>query len=133
MDPAKQRLFAGIGGALFGFTGIFALMGAFALYLSTFMGDALAFALTGLTFILVGVAFLYVFLKPGKAASKELDQLEDATADALADLPFDTLKSMVEKRPLAMTGIAALIGYTLASDNNDMGAKTLQRALFGLI
>jgi cytochrome c biogenesis protein CcdA len=133
MDPAKRRLFAGIGGALFGFTGIFALMGALAFYLTTFMNDASAFALSGLTFILIGVALLYLFLKPTKAASKELDQLEDATADALADLPFDTLKSMVEKRPLAMTGIAALVGYTLASDKNETGTKTLQKLLFGLI
>ena len=133
MDPAKQRLFAGIGGALFGFTGIIALMGATTIALSSHVGYAVGAAISGLIFLTLGAGLLFLFIKPTKAASKEIDQLEDATADALADLPFDTLKSMIDKRPLAMTSVAALIGYGLASDKNNMGAKTLQRLLMGLI
>lgn len=133
MDPAKQRILAGIGGALFGFTGILGLMGALTVAIAPQIGYAAGAALSGVMFIIFGGGLLFVFLKPNKSASKEINQLEDATADALADLPFDTMKSMIEKRPLAMASIAALVGYGLANDRNGLGSKTLQRVLFGLI
>lgn len=133
MDPAKIRLFAGVGGALFGFTGIVALMVALGLYLQPIIGGALAAVTSGAIFLVVGALLMAICLKPMKPAQKELDQFEDATADILADLPFDTIISMVEKRPLAMTGLAAAIGYQLASKDNDVGSKTLQKVMFGLI
>ena len=133
MDPAKRRLFAGIGGALFGFTGIVALLISFSLYLTPLLGAPSAAALSGLIFLTVGAILMFVFLKPMKSAQAELDQFEDATADALADLPFDTLISMIEKRPLAMTGLAAALGYSLANDRDQIGGKALQRVVLGLI
>lgn len=133
MDPAKRRLFAGIGGALFGFTGIVAMLVSLSLYLTPILGAAFSALVSGGVFVLISAGLLFVFLKPSKSAQAELDQLEDATADALADLPFDTLKNMVEKHPLAMTGLAAFIGYSLASDDNEMGSKTLQRMMFGFL
>lgn len=39
--------------------------------------------------------------------------IEDATADALADLPIDALRSFVERRPLTTTALAMLLGYSV--------------------
>jgi hypothetical protein len=44
---------------------------------------------------------------------QEVDEVEEATADALADLPLDTLRSFVERKPLTTTAIAMALGYSV--------------------
>jgi hypothetical protein len=46
----------------------------------------------------------------------EVDEVEDATADALADLPIDALRSFVERRPLTTTALAMVLGYSVVRD-----------------
>lgn len=132
MDPAKLRLFAGIGGALFGFAGIVALLVAAAIALAPFIGSALSVVIVGVVFFGIGCTLLAVFLKPMKSTADELEQLESATAEAFAELPLDTLKAIIVKRPIATTAIAGLVGYGLMRDPGTTG-KMLQRTLLGLL
>ena len=132
MDPAKLRIVLAVGGAMFGFAGILVLAVASALILQMFMPLAIAATITGGSLLIFGGALIFTGAKLLKPAEKELDQLEEATADVLADLPFETLKSMVEKRPLALTGLAAFVGYSMADDPGSAG-RTLQRTILGII
>jgi hypothetical protein len=132
MDPAKLRIVLAVGGTMFGFAGILVLAVASALVLQLFMPLGAAAAITGGAWLLLGGALIFAGAKLLKPAEKELDQLEEATADALADLPFETLKSMVEKRPLAITSLAAFVGYSMVDDPGTAG-RTLQRTILGII
>ena len=75
---------------------------------------------------------LFLFLQPNRSSADELDDIEDATADALADLPFDALKSIVEKRPLTVAALALLAGYSVVKDPAAV-ARHAQRFMVGLI
>ena len=132
MDPAKIRISFAVGGAMFGFAGICVLAVAGSLAIANYLPLELAVLIVGATLFIVGAVLIFLGLKILKPAEKELDQLEEATADALADLPFDTIKSMVEKRPLAITGLAAMVGYSMADDPGAAG-RTLQRTILGII
>jgi len=132
MDPAKLRIVLAVGGAMFGFAGILVLAVASALILQIYIPLEAAAAITGGSLLLFGGAMIFAGAKLLKPAEKELDQLEEATADVLADLPFETLKSMVEKRPLAVTSLAAFVGYSMADDPGSAG-RTLQRTILGII
>lgn len=132
MDPAKLRLFAGIGGALFGFAGIVALLVAAAIALAPLIGSALSVVVVGIIFFAIGCMLIAFFLKPMKSAADELDQLESATAEAFADLPLDTMKAIIVKHPIATTAIAGVVGYGLMKDPGTTG-KMLQRTLLGLL
>ena len=132
MDPAKLRIVLAVGGAMFGFAGILVLAVASALILQMFMPLEVAATITGGSLLIFGGGLIFTGAKLLKPAEKELDQLEEATADVLADLPFETLKSMVEKRPLALTGLAAFVGYSMADDPGSAG-RTLQRTILGII
>lgn len=131
MDPAKLRLFAGIGGALFGFAGIVALLVAAAIAIAPHVGSALSVVIVGGAFFAIGVCLIVIFLKPAKSAAAELEQLEDATAEAFAELPLDTLKAVVAKRPIASTALAGFIGYSMMNDPKGTG-RVLQRTVMGL-
>ena len=60
------------------------------------------------------------------------DDLEESTANALADLPFDTLKSLVQKYPVSVSAGAMLLGYTLVRDPKT-ATRHAQRLLLGLL
>lgn len=132
MDKAKLRLLAGVSGAVFGFAGILALSAAFTLILSQWMPMWAAGLTTGGVLFLVAALCVLFFLDIFKSSEEELDQFEDATADMLADLPFDTIKAIVEKRPLTTLGIAALAGYAATSDP-DRAMKNAERLVLGLL
>lgn len=132
MDRMKLRMFAGAGGVLFGFTGLVALSVALIIVLSEAVGAALAVTSVALVFVGLGGAGLYFFLLPHKATEDELDALEEAGADALADLPIDTLKSFVHKRPVAAISVALLLGYGLVQDPKSAG-RHAQKIILGLL
>jgi len=132
MDPAKLRLFAGIGGALFGFAGIVALLVAAAIALAPLIGSALSVVVVGIIFFAIGCTLIALFLKPMKSTADELDQLESATAEAFADLPLDTIKAIIVKHPIATTAVAGVVGYGFMRDPGTTG-KMLQRTLLGLL
>ena len=83
-------------------------------------------------FLFVACICTLVFLKPGKSTEEELDQFESATADMLAELPFDMIQSLVEKRPLAAASIALAAGYFVVS-NPAQASKGLQKLIDELI
>ena len=109
-----------------------ALSAATALALSSAMG--LTAALFTVTVILIAITavMLYLFLQPQHTLSEEIEGLEESTANALADLPFDTLKSLVEKHPLTITAGAMVLGYTLIRDPQ-AASRHAQRLLLGLL
>ena len=132
MDKAKLRLLAGVSGGVFGFAGILALSAGVAMLLSHWMPLWVAGFATGGALFVVAAVCIFFFLDIFKSAEEELDQFEDATADMLADLPFDTIKAIVEKRPLTALGVAALAGYAATSDP-DRTMKNAERLVMGLL
>ncbi|MAP94158.1 MAG: hypothetical protein CMK07_04310 [Ponticaulis sp.] len=132
MDKAKLRLLAGVSGGVFGFAGILALAFAGTMLLSQWMPLwAAGLSIGGILFLIAAACVLF-FLDIFKSADEELDQLEDATADMLADLPFDTIQAIVEKRPLTAVGIAMLAGYA-ATNDPDRAVKNAEKLVFGLL
>lgn len=132
MDKAKLRLLAGASGAVFGFAGILALSCALALLLANWMPLSLAALAVGGTLFIIATFCVLFFLNIFKSAGEEIDQFEDATADALADLPFDTIAAIVEKRPLVAMGVAAFAGYAAARDP-DNAVKNAEKMLFNFL
>ncbi len=132
MDVAKLRIIAGVGAAFFGLAGITALTVAGVIALIPLIG--LLWATATAAFILLAAAFVctFVFLKPGKSTEEELDQFENATADMLAELPFDAIAAIVEKRPVAAATMALAAGYFVVS-NPDKAVQGLQKLIDELI
>ncbi|HPE46882.1 MAG TPA: hypothetical protein PLR76_00735 [Hyphomonas sp.] len=113
MDTTKLRLLAAVAGLLMGGGGVIALFVAMTLALAEVMGlIAAAFVVAGTLLVLAAACLLY-FLKPYRSVETEAEQVEEATAEALADLPFDTIRTMIRRRPLTVTALALLMGYTL--------------------
>lgn len=115
-----------------GFAGILFVSGSLAVFLASVLGWGFAILFVGvllMTGACLGIAY---FAEPFQDLEEEIDELEAATADALADLPFDTMKSIVDKRPLTAVSVAALIGYSAANDPSN-AAKNAQRMMFGLL
>lgn len=132
MDTTKLRLLAAVAGIVFGLGGVFALAVALTLALATVIGLVGACFTVAALMMSAACACLYMFLQPARSSGDELDTIEDATADALADLPFDTLKSIVEKRPLTVAALALVAGYSVARDPAGM-ARHAQRFMVGLL
>ena len=63
--------------------------------------------------LLLAVMCLFFCLQPFRSMEEEVDEVEEATADALADLPIDALRSFVERRPLTTTALAMVLGYSV--------------------
>ena len=101
MDETKLRIIAGAGAVFFGFAGITAFSVAGVIALQAVIGLTWAVISVACAMMALCLASVVVFLRPNKSAEEELDQFEDATADLLADLPFDTIASIVERRPMA--------------------------------
>lgn len=132
MDRAKLRLLAGTGGVVFVFTGLVALSVALIIVLSEPLGMALAVTSVALVFVGLGCVGLYIFLMPHRPTDAEINAVEEAGADALADVPVDTLKSFVSKRPVAATASALLLGYTMTRDPKN-AARQAQRMFLQLL
>lgn len=131
-DEAKLRLFAGLCGALFGFAGVVALLTALVILLSQVIGVAAATAIAALFFLAIASGCIYLFLKPAKSTQTEVDQLEGLTAQSLADLPFDVVRSVVEQRPMTSLALALVTGYALV--RNPSGAiRSAERLLAELV
>lgn len=113
MDTTKLRLFAAAAGFLLGLGGTFALFVAVTLALAEAMGlVAAAFTVAGVALGL-GLICLFVFLQPFRSFEDEVEEVEEVTAEALADLPFDTIRAIVQRRPLTTTAMALVLGYSL--------------------
>lgn len=132
MDVAKLRFAAAAGAILFGVAGLAALSAALVLLLSTVLGPLAATATVGAIYVALAFACLYVFLMPHKPATDEIEDLEAATAEALGDLPFEAVKSIVQKRPLASMTLALAAGYSIMRDPEG-AMKGAQRVVLGLI
>jgi nucleoside permease NupC len=132
MDPAKLRLFYGIAGGLTALVGFSALAVAFAVALAAPLGWAGAVVATALVFLVTSGILMVLCLKPTKPAEAELHQLEEATSQALADLPFDTFQSVVNKRPITVAIGAMVVGY-MVFRNPGNALKAGQRILSALL
>ena len=132
MDIAKLRIIAGAGAVFFGFAGVTTLTVAAVIALVPVIGLLWATVCVASLFLFVACICTLVFLKPGKSTEEELDQFESATADMLAELPFDTIQALVEKRPIAAASIALAAGYFVVS-NPEQASKGLQKLIDELI
>lgn len=128
MDVAKLRIIAGAGAVFFGFAGVTTLTIACVIALIPVIGLLLSTVAVASILLFIACICIVVFLKPGKSTEEELDQFEHATADMLAELPFDTIAALVEKRPLAAATIAAAAGYFIVS-NPEQASKGLQKLI----
>lgn len=116
MDAAKLRLIAGAAAALFGAAGAAALAAALAIVLAPVLGLAFAVVVSALLMLAAASACLYVALAPDEPIEEDMAEVEQSAANLLADLPFDTVKAMVEKQPIAALSVALMAGYALRND-----------------
>ncbi|KCZ45933.1 MULTISPECIES: phage holin family protein [unclassified Hyphomonas] len=113
IDETKLRLFAAAVGVLFGLGGVLALFVGITIALAEVMGlAAAALTVAGIGLLLAAIG-LFFCLQPFRSMEEEVGEVEDATADALADLPIDALRSFVERRPLTTTALAMVAGYSV--------------------
>ena len=113
MDHTKLRFLAAVVGLLLGLVGTSALFVAATLALAGLVGlTAAAFIVAGSGIVLAGIS-LFVFLEPFRSMEEEVEDVEDVTAETLADLPFDAIRSFVERRPLTTTALAMALGYSV--------------------
>lgn len=132
MDATKLRLFAAIVGVLFGLGGTLALFVASTLALAEVIG------MTAATFVVAAVALtlaaicLFIFLQPFRSVEAEVDEMEEATAEALADLPFDTVRNLIQQRPITATAIALALGYSLIR-NPQAAQRQVERFFFSML
>jgi len=132
MDRTKRRIALGVCGALFGFAGALALSIAATLALAQWVGMVYATLIVGSAYTLLAFVCAYVFLRPSKTTEEEVDSIESVTADALADLPFDTIEAIIRKRPIATIGLALAAGYVGMRDP-DSTVRHAQNMLFRLL
>ncbi|MEM5517061.1 hypothetical protein WNY37_08865 [Henriciella sp. AS95] len=126
MDVAKIRIVASVGAAFFGLIGASALCVAGALALAPTIGLIWGSFTMACIMLTLSCICAIIFIKPGKSTEEELDQFENATADMLAELPFDTIAALVEKRPIAAASAALAAGYFIVA-NPEQAAKGLQK------
>ena len=113
IDETKLRLFAAAVGVLFGLGGVLALFVGITIALAEVMGlAAAALTVAGIGLLLAAIC-LFFCLQPFRSMEEEVGEVEDVTADALADLPIDALRSFVERRPLTTTALAMVAGYSV--------------------
>jgi len=132
VDTTKLRLLAAAAGLLLGLGATLTLFVAATLGLAEVLGlvwSAFVVATVGL--LLAGIC-LFFFLQPHRSMEEEVDEVEEATADALADLPFDALRSLVERRPLTSTAIALVLGYTLVR-NPQAAQRQAERFIMSML
>ena len=116
MDKTKRRIAFGICGAAFGLAGAIAISISATLALAELIGMIYATLAVSAAYIALALISAFIFLRPSKTTTEEVGSIESATAEALADLPFDTIEAIIKKRPLAALGIALAVGYVGARD-----------------
>lgn len=132
MNTGKLRVIAGACAAIFGVVGTGVLSVGLVVVFAEVIGLVAAIFTAGaILFVLAGLC-LFILARPDKSAEAEISRMESLTAEALADLPFDTLKALIEKRPVASLALAATTGYGL-SRNPEAAVKNFQRVVMGLI
>lgn len=128
MDNTKGRLFAGGAAVLFGLAGVACLGIAVVVGLAAVMGLGAASVVAGCVFLAIGACCAAVFLIPAKAMKEEVSDIEETAAGALADLPFDTLRALIEKRPLTTALGAGFVAYMIIREPRET-VRTAQRLL----
>lgn len=132
MDTAKLRLLAAVTGLLMGLGAILTLFVATTLALAQVMGLIPAsFTVAAGGLVLAGLC-LFFFLKPFRSIEEEVDEVEEVTAEALADLPFDAIRSIVQRRPLTATAIAMVLGYMLVR-NPQAAQRQVERFILSML
>lgn len=132
MDTTKLRLVAGAGAAFFGFAGLSAFSVAAVIALVPLIGLLWASFAVASTLTAIALICVVIFLRPSERTEEEIEDFENATADFLADLPFDTVASLVERRPISAATIALAAGYMIVS-HPDKTAKGLQKLIDEMI
>lgn len=132
LDAAKLRIIVGLGGALIGFVGLCCLFAAITIALAYWLGWIEATLIVGVALLAISVACIYYCIRPQKSAVSEIENIETATAEALADLPYDAVQSMIRKRPFAAVAIAMIAGYVGVKDPDEI-VKNMQRLVFAII
>lgn len=132
MDEAKLRLLAGAGAAIFGLVGVGCLAVAAVYALEPVFGDLGAVVIAGLALSLIAVGLALLMSRPDTSSVEDVAEIEALTAEALADLPFDTVRAMIDKRPIASLAIAATTGYALSRDPQ-AAAEHVKRAVTTLM
>lgn len=132
MDITKLRLLAAAAGLLLGLGATLALFVAATLALAEVMGLTwAAFTVAGVGLLLSGLS-LFFFLQPFRSIEDEVEEVEEATAEALADLPFDTVRAIIQRRPLTTTAVALVLGYTLVK-NPKAAQRQVERFLMSML
>ncbi len=116
MDLTKARILAGACAILFGFAGVVTLAIALAIALAPLIGMAWAATTAGFIFLFIASIAFVILLQPQNSTSKEIDNIEHATAEALADLPFDIIGSILSKRPITSAAIGLGMAYVIATN-----------------
>ena len=80
----------------------------------------------------LAVICLFLFLRPFRSVEAEVDDMEEATAEALADLPFDTVRNLIQQRPITATAIALALGYSLIR-NPQAAQRQVERFFFSML
>lgn len=132
MDGAKLRLIAGASAGVFAVVGVSAFSVGAALALETVVGLVGALCIVGGVLLCLTALSVFVVARPEMSIEEEVSTIEGLTAEALADLPFDTVKAMIEKRPMASLAVAATTGYAMSRDPGK-AASHLRRAVTGLL
>lgn len=132
MDAAKNRMVAAIGAGIFGTAALFLVSVALTAALSAVMSPIWAYLTLASVYATIACICAVIFLNPSAATVEEIEEIETATASALAELPFDTIKALIEQRPIAAMVMAATAGYTISRDP-DGALMGIQRAMRNLL
>lgn len=132
MDVTKLRLLAAAAGLLLGLGAVMALFVAMTLALATVMDLVWAvFTVAGIGLLLSALC-LFFFLQPFRSIEEEVEEVEEVTAEALADLPFDTIRTIIQRRPLTTTAVAMVLGYTLVK-NPKAAQRQVERFIMSML
>jgi protein-S-isoprenylcysteine O-methyltransferase Ste14 len=132
VDATKLRLFAAIVGILFGLGGTLTLFVASTLALAEVIGVIYATFAVAAVALTLAVICLFLFLRPFRSVEAEVDDMEEATAEALADLPFDTVRNLIQQRPITATAISLALGYSLIR-NPQAAQRQVERFFFSML
>lgn len=132
MDHTKLRLIAAAAGLLLGLGGVLAMFVAATLGLAEVVGlPWAAFTVATAGLVLAGLC-MFVCLEPFRSMDEEVDDVEEEVAEALADLPFDTIRTIIQRRPLTMITIALIFGYSLIR-NPHAAQRQVERFILSVI
>lgn len=116
MDRAKMRLIVGGAAALFGVAGAVTLAAALAIALTPSLGPVWSVVVSAALMLGAGAGCIIYALQPDDPIEADIAAAEESAAAALSELPFDTLKALVDKHPVAALSVAMMAGYALRRD-----------------